>query len=509
MRALAVVSSLLVGCTPSAPLLASDLPSHAPAVQLLATMSGDYIDISGTVVGPLFIDLDAPTDDRDAFRYRVVDSQGASLYERTSNGPGIVREFLGFYSGQTGTDILAAFPKLGTFAVTVPLIDGGDRVEFELRGDDGVYHAAGGYDLAKVEADDVGVSPTVVDHATLHDAGPSENRLDIVIVGDGYTASEQDRWRADAAEFANALLDTPPFSDYPDYINVHRVDAISAESGASFDCVNDECRIRDTAFGTIFPIEVVNRLSGSDYNARAVFQLEQWEVARAVSVVPFDVVLVIANTRRYGGMAVHIATVTTPDDAARQDPWEDTGVHELAHILGVLGDEYVNDVCIRSAALGLPGNIADDPEAPPWRAWVDRDTPIPTPSSSDWADTVGAFAGAYNCPELYRPQRDCKMRNSAEDDFCAVCGEMLVRRFFRFADPEDAIVFNDGAVTVEAPRAGLPVEIEVGSRQLSGVTGEPITLPETGDVTVRVAMPAAEVLTDPHGDLASTTRFSR
>ena len=116
-------------------------------------------------------------------------------------------------------------------------------------------------------------------------------------------------WRL-KSKIPGALL-TPPFSAYEDYINVHRVDVVSAESGASYDCI-DECRLRDTAFGTIFPIEVVNRLSGSDYNARAVFQLEQWEVFRAASVVPFDAIQVISNTERYGGMAIHVATVTTP-----------------------------------------------------------------------------------------------------------------------------------------------------------------------------------------------------
>jgi hypothetical protein len=510
MRALLLAVAFMAGCKPESPQRdPASLPPYAPAVVLLGTLTGDFVDVSDTVQGTLWEDLDDPVDERDAFRYRVVDGDGEVMWEHTTNGPVLVREFLGFYSSQTGTDILKALPKLGTFGFKVPLLEGADHVDMQLRDGAGEYQDAGSYDLSRIEDDDLGPPPSVVGHEILRDAGPSENRIDIALIGDGYTAEQQGEWQADAASYANALLDTEPFKSYEDYINVHRIDAISAESGASMDCVDDECKMRDTAFGTVFPIEIVNRLSGSTYNARAVFQLEQWEVFRAASVVPFDAVLVISNTDRYGGMAIHVATVTTPPDVRHQDPWEDTGVHELGHILGLLGDEYVGDACIRSDALGLPRNITDDPEDPPWAGWIERDTPLPTPGTSEWKDAVGAFEGGYNCPELYRPQRDCKMRNSAVDEFCSVCTEMIVRRLFRFADPEDGVDFDGDSLTVRSVRSGIPVEVAVEGEVETGVTGEPIRIPPGADISVRVAMPAPEVLEDPWSDLVSTTRYLR
>ena len=144
-----------------------------------------------------------------------------------------------------------------------------------------------------------------------------------------------------------------------------------AESGASFDCI-DTCTFRDTAFGSIYPLSFINALSGSDYRSNMLFQEDQWAAARAASAVPWDLAVVLVNTPRSGGMAVHVATV------GRDEDWPDTARHEFSHLLGLVGDEYETDACIVSDALGLPGNIARDPEDLPWDYWVAVDPDIQT-----------------------------------------------------------------------------------------------------------------------------------
>lgn len=167
----------------------------------------------------------------------------------------------------------------------VPLLEGATAVEFQLRQNDGSYTTVGEYDLGRVEEDDVGLSDAVSDNALLHEGGDPEQVLDIVILPDGYQQSELAAFHRDAASVSRALLAQSPYSAWASQVNVHRVDVASAESGASYDCVGT-CEWRDTAFVSVFPLEIVNRLFHTSYRTEAVFQRDQFAVARAASHVP-------------------------------------------------------------------------------------------------------------------------------------------------------------------------------------------------------------------------------
>ena len=435
--------------TPRAIAASDPLPPTAPGLVLLVRIAEAGAVVHGTVSAEQWVDLDAADDDTHPFRYRILDADGEPLYTRSTPGPVLVQEYLAYYETLSGFDILTLYPELGDVAVVVPLLEGGQTVALQMRDAAGAYATIGSYSLSSAAADEVGLSEVVVGSETLHDAGDPATRLDVLLVGDGYTEAELSQWQAHAETMAEALLAAEPLSAFADRINIHRVDAVSAESGVSYDCT-DECRFRDTAFGSVFAVEFVNQLLGTDYRTTAIFQQDQWEVARAASVMPWDVVLVIANTAHDGGFALHYATVPLGSD----DGWPQTGVHELAHVLGLLGDEYEKDDCVRSAVLPLPVNITDQPEAPHWSHWIEDDTPLPTPDESAYAGVTGAFMGAYNCEDLARPARTCRMRSSSSAAFCPVCAEQLVRRVYRFADVvEDvqAVTVEDGwQVTVQA-----------------------------------------------------------
>jgi hypothetical protein len=495
----------LLACRPplaAGPLVAVGLPTSAPGVILLAAVDGEgSVTVGGTVQAEMWVDLDGAEDERYAFRYLVLDTAGEPLYARSTLGPLIVQEFLRYYSDDAGFDLLGALPQLGQFPVVVPVLDGAASVRFEARGDDGVYAEVGHYDLDNVDKDDQGLSDVVSGATTLHDTGDSENRLDIVLMGDGYTAEEQALWHADAERLAAEILATEPLAAHADRVNIHRVDAVSAESGVSYDCT-DTCGMRDTAYGSVFAIEIANAFLGSDYRSSAIFQLDQWGVARAAATFPWDMVVIVANTTHTGGFAVHYATVPKGGD----DDWPQTGVHELGHTLGLLGDEYENDACIRSDALGLPENVTDNPTAPPWSAWIDAATPLPTPADGAWDDAVGAFEGAWNCPALYRPAHRCKMRGSTADTFCPVCAELLARRLFRHTDPAAAVTFESGAFAVEDLLPGARTEWWLdGALAAEDVTT--FTPAAAGPVEVRISASTPFVRVD-GGDLSETWRFA-
>src|SRR5678816_434410 len=62
--------------------------------------------------------------------------------------------------------------------------------------------------------------------------GDSSRRVDIVIVGDGYTSGELGKFAADVTNFLAGVFAQEPFKEYKNYFNVRRIDVASAESGA-------------------------------------------------------------------------------------------------------------------------------------------------------------------------------------------------------------------------------------------------------------------------------------
>ena len=401
----------------------------APAILLLLNLRPDGVDVADAIPGPLWVDVDASPSPDEAFRTRVLDAAGRELFRRDTPTPALVASFLDHYSALAGVELLPLLPDLGAFHVLVPLLPEADVVVFELRDAAGVYAEVGRWRPDTAPTTAPAPPEAVAGWATIVENGPSELMLDVTLVGDGYTEAEQAQWAADAEALAARLQTAPPLDGFAGRLNIHRIDAVSAETGASYDCV-DGCRFRDTAFRSVFAVNFINELSGTGYRSTTLFQLGQHTLDRALAVVPTDLAIVVVNSRAAGGTSIHHAAVSTSSDT-----WVETGVHEFGHLLGLLGDEYLAEgECIRSAPLGLPRNITDAPESPPWSIWIDPSTPLPTPEGAGHGHDVGAFAGAYNCPDLYRPVERCRMKSSASAEFCPVCAEQLVLQLSRYAD---------------------------------------------------------------------------
>ena len=117
------------------------------------------------------------------------------------------------------------------------------------------------------------------------------------------------------------------------------------------------------------------------------------------------------NETKYGGGGIFNQQSTV---AAGNESAEYVFIHELAHNLAGLGDEYVGTVTYET---GAPQKVEPwepnitalhDPSALKWRDLVEPGTPVPTPMS--YAGKVGAFEGAgYEARGLYRPEASCIM----------------------------------------------------------------------------------------------------
>ena len=116
-------------------------------------------------------------------------------------------------------------------------------------------------------------------------------------------------------------------------------------------------------------------------------------------------------------------------------------VHELAHNLAGLADEYVGKRDVSTGAVVKPEpwepnlTALHDPAMLKWRELVDPATPIPTPDS--FAGKVGAFeGGGYEARGLFRPEMECIMGSTrAGATFCRVCQRAITRIIAMLTEP--------------------------------------------------------------------------
>ena len=248
---------------------------------------------------------------------------------------------------------------------------------------------------------------------TLFENGPSAGKVDLLIISDGYTAAQTTKFHADAARLTAALFTYEPFRSRKSAFNVRALDLPSE----SF------------AIGAEYGIFALPRYLLT-YNNRAF--------RTAAAAAPYDVVEILVNSAQYGGGGIFNLQSTVAVDNERA---EHVFVHELAHNLAGLGDEYVGNVTYQplsqiKAEPWEPNLTAlHDPATLKWRDLVDPSTPIPTPDS--YAGRVGAFeGGGYEARGLFRPEIECVMGSARPGlTFCRVCQRGIVRIISMLTDP--------------------------------------------------------------------------
>lgn len=159
----------------------------------------------------------------------------------------------------------------------------------------------------------------------IHVNGEPGAKVDIAILGDGYREAEHAKFVDDAKRAAGYLFSVEPFKSRIGDFNVRAVFAASADSG-----------VTDTYLGL-----KKNTLFRSAYfsggSERSLTEGDHYALREVASAVPYDFLLVLANARRYGGGAYFggPAVVAIDNAAARY-----LVIHEFAHAIGGLADEY-------------------------------------------------------------------------------------------------------------------------------------------------------------------------
>ena len=306
--------------------------------------------------------------------------------------------------------------------------------------------------------------------AIVNNGDPAE-KVDLLLLGDGYTADEQDAFIAKAHEMANILFSTSPFKERKQDFNVWALAPAARESGVSRPSTDT---YRDSPIGTAYD---------AFRSERYLLTLDNKSWRRIASSTPYDFVEILTNTETYGGGGIYGLYST----AAANGEWAPyLFVHEFGHHFAGLADEYYTS----SVAYQAPAEIIEpyepnvtallDPDNLKWKHLLGNDTPLPTPwpkeefeehsialqvtraqmrkdnvpesemnalfrftkeyseklfAANEYKGSVGAFEGAnYQAKGYYRSQQNCLMFTRTEY-FCAVCAEAIEKVIDEYARP--------------------------------------------------------------------------
>lgn len=227
--------------------------------------------------------------------------------------------------------------------------------------------------------------------------GTSASKMDYVFIGDGYTAAEMAKWRADAQVLIEAFKADPLLAANLDKINIHRVDIASNQSGVD---EIDRGIYRDTAMDGEFGCYNIARLLC--VNTTKVFNI----VGQVLPVDGREQVVVISNSTRYGGSGGEVATVSMDPSS------KEVALHEIGHSAFGLADEYTYGTCNASTepAAGNVSRVASRSNSK-WGDLISANTPVPTQAGAVTNGTVGIFQGGNYCTSgIYRPTENSRMR---------------------------------------------------------------------------------------------------
>ncbi len=199
-------------------------------------------------------------------------------------------------------------------------------------------------------------------------------KVDLLLLGDGYTEDEQDDFLQKARELTEALFATSPFMERRNDFNVWALAPPAALSGVSRPSTGF---YRDSPAGATYDAFRSERYVLTNNN-------NDWR--RIASSVPYDFVEILTNSDIYGGGGIYGLFST----AAANSEWASyLFIHEFAHHFAGLADEYYTS----SVAYEAPAEIVEpyepnvtallDPDNLKWRHLVAADTPVPTPWPKD------------------------------------------------------------------------------------------------------------------------------
>ena len=242
----------------------------------------------------------------------------------------------------------------------------------------------------------------------LHQGGSTEQCIDVVIVPEGYTADEMDLFYKDAGIAVNSLLSHEPFKTMQDRFNIIAVELASKDGTVS---VPLQGLWTETALSSHF---------STFYSDRYLTTLRLRQLHDKLAGVPYEHIIILANTDVYGGGGIFNSYTLTTAHHAQFAP---VVVHEFGHSFGGLADEYFYDDQYEQYY---------NSETEPWEPNITTQVDF----AGKWKDKVpgaGLYeGGGYMSKGVWRGFFDCRMKTNSYPEFCKVCQRSLeqIIRFY-------------------------------------------------------------------------------
>ncbi len=316
--------------------------------------------------------------------------------------------------------------------------------------------------------------------------GDPHKKVDIVFVAEGYTMREEEKFSSDVKRLMKIFFSQEPYKSLANKFNIWGAFKASEESGCD-----------EPTYGS-FKNTVLNSTFNSLGSQRYLLTEDNKALRDIASCVPYDTLIILVNTKRYGGGGIYNLYCTVVVD----NFWTNyILIHEFGHSFAGLADEYYtssvayNEFYPRGIEPVEPNITALlNPENLKWKTLCSPEIKIPTSwekeafdkmdleyqkirrklnrkialmkrkkapqaqiqkleekseklsrkhaekvdeflKNSKYFGLVGAFEGAgYSSKGLFRPMVDCIMFSKGLKPYCEVCKEAVKRVIFHYSE---------------------------------------------------------------------------
>ena len=159
----------------------------------------------------------------------------------------------------------------------------------------------------------------------IKDSGDPQHNVDVAFIAEGYTSSDMDKFRSDAQRLCNYFMSVEPYTGNASHFNFYAIESPSDESGVTIP--GKDIFVNTNIHSSFYTFNMDRYLT--TFDTKSVYDI--------AANVPYDVIFVLVNSKRYGGGGFynHYGEGTVDHQLS-----EIVAIHEFGHEFAGLADEY-------------------------------------------------------------------------------------------------------------------------------------------------------------------------